>query len=614
MRVITCLDRSCQLTPLSAEDMSTYHLVMVDRQIFSGDGDGPMVFLDGWQPGHRADPPVQDLRSDDGQILFFNWEHMVQLESSLELLIAETPGDSSCTDLSLIVFTINTAGTQNSKVSVTSALESHSPEPVRFTVTEKELQAPQLDHCHDSQTHAFLLDEQQKVLNGQSYWTSSRKSSAGSPTGRAAESPQQAVLLNEQQKVLNGQSYWTSSRKSSAGSPTGRAAESPQQAVLLNEQQKVLNGQSYWTSSRKSSAGSPTGRAAERPQQAVLLNEQQKVLNGQSYWTSSRKSSTAVLLDRQQKILNILLDEQQKVLNSSPTGRAAESPQQQSYWTGSRKSSAGSPTGQAAGSPQQAVLLNEQQEVSGLTCEKMKGNFVGDCLCSLMCAGVFLAGCTVLLVIAFPIVQIAVGAVYMYECPVAPVIPVHVMVCGIWALLMMSLFALPKLLGSNTETPRSWVWTVWITTLVLLFFIWFIYGSYQVYVVYPPSYDKNSSSNATHAELDTGLNAMLENHKQIQSLPDLDRQNQTQIKNSNHTAVTLFGKLVGANRKMSRGGLSPPQHHQLVDTEPYCHQTLYMLAFWSTTLVYVFTGNALVIIVCLCCLFKILNMLARYLP
>lgn len=66
------------------------------------------------------------------------------------------------------------------------------------------------------------------------------------------------------------------------------------------------------------------------------------------------------------------------------------------------------------------------------------------------------------------------GAVYMYECPAAPVIPVYVMVCGILALLIMGLFALPKLLCP--AAPGNTIWTLWILSLVLFVFIWFIFG------------------------------------------------------------------------------------------------------------------------------------------
>ncbi|CAB1433506.1 unnamed protein product [Pleuronectes platessa] len=77
----------------------------------------------------------------------------------------------------------------------------------------------------------------------------------------------------------------------------------------------------------------------------------------------------------------------------------------------------------------------------------------------------------------------------MFECPAAPGIQVYVMVCGISALLVIGLFALPKLLCP--ATPRNTLWTVCIISLLLFVFIWFLYGSFQIYSVFPPNYEKN---------------------------------------------------------------------------------------------------------------------------
>ncbi|XP_044068812.1 uncharacterized protein LOC122883756 isoform X2 [Siniperca chuatsi] len=237
----------------------------------------------------------------------------------------------------------------------------------------------------------------------------------------------------------------------------------------------------------------------------------------------------------------------------------------------------------------------------------MSGNFLGKCLCSMLGIGAFIAGCIFLLVTAFPIVQIALGAVYMHECPAAPVIPVYVMVCGIMALLIMGLFALPKFFYPAALGSR--IWALWILSLVLFFLIWFVYGSYQIYSVYPPNYAKNTTdpnsfndSVLTPAAPDNNLGLTLEN--QNQSLPNL---NQTWMINTNRTLRKLIQTLALSNisSEINREHLNATQ---LVSTAvPYCDRTVYLFAFWTTTLVYVFAANVLVTIICLYGFMKITN-------
>ncbi|KAJ0036164.1 hypothetical protein NQD34_004841 [Periophthalmus magnuspinnatus] len=114
----------------------------------------------------------------------------------------------------------------------------------------------------------------------------------------------------------------------------------------------------------------------------------------------------------------------------------------------------------------------------------MAPNFQENCLCTLLRAGVFVAGCTILVVAAFPVVQIVMGVVYMGSCPLSPVLPVHLLVSGVGALLIMSLLALPHLLCPERHTNS--LWTLWMISLGLLYLVWFLYGSYLIYSVYPP--------------------------------------------------------------------------------------------------------------------------------
>lgn len=61
----------------------------------------------------------------------------------------------------------------------------------------------------------------------------------------------------------------------------------------------------------------------------------------------------------------------------------------------------------------------------------------------------------------------------MYECPAAPLVPVYVMVCGVLALLVMGLFASPKLCPA---AAGSRIWTLSGIILFLFVFIWFLFG------------------------------------------------------------------------------------------------------------------------------------------
>lgn len=183
----------------------------------------------------------------------------------------------------------------------------------------------------------------------------------------------------------------------------------------------------------------------------------------------------------------------------------------------------------------------------------MAPSFQGNCLSTLVGAGVCVAGCTIILVTAFPVVQIVLGVLYMDSCPVAPLLPVHVLVSGVGALLLLGALALPSVLCQDRHT--SSVWTLWVTSLGLLYLAWFLYGSYLVYSMYPPQYTDSS---------------------------------------------TVTGNSTSA----------PPLHTALSSLS--CHRSLYLFTFWTHTLVYVFAGNALVILLCLCGFMKISDVVVKY--
>ncbi|XP_047463949.1 uncharacterized protein LOC125021789 [Mugil cephalus] len=205
----------------------------------------------------------------------------------------------------------------------------------------------------------------------------------------------------------------------------------------------------------------------------------------------------------------------------------------------------------------------------------------------------FIAGCTIVFVSAFPVAQIIVGAVYIYECPAAPFIPVYVMVSGICALLLMGLLALPKLL--SPAVSNHIIWTVSMLSLVLFVFIWFFYGSYQIYSIHPPNYKKNLTASVNSSTIFDGkMNSTLGN----QSHPNL---NQTWMRDNNQTLRIQNETFTRSNvsSETNRSPPNTPKAHNVLSLVPYCARAVYLFAFWTTTLVYVFAGNTLLILACI---------------
>ncbi|XP_058637659.1 transmembrane protein 272-like [Onychostoma macrolepis] len=142
-----------------------------------------------------------------------------------------------------------------------------------------------------------------------------------------------------------------------------------------------------------------------------------------------------------------------------------------------------------------------------------------------------------LLLLALPIAQIAIGAVYLQDCPQQYYIPVYVLVCGVFSVFLDLLSCLPCAReakeGGHTMLHRTCnAWNSLVSTFLLC---WMICGSVWIYSIYPPNYN------------------------------------------------------------------------QTVTGEPYCNKTLYLFAFWTTTLAYIALGLALLsgccvcICACICC-------------
>ncbi|XP_052458442.1 transmembrane protein 272 isoform X1 [Carassius gibelio] len=136
-----------------------------------------------------------------------------------------------------------------------------------------------------------------------------------------------------------------------------------------------------------------------------------------------------------------------------------------------------------------------------------------------------------LLLLALPIAQIAIGAVYLKDCTQQHYIPVYVLVCGVFSVFLALLSCLPcsretEVEGGQTTLGR--ISRVWNALVSIFLFCWMISGSVWIYSIYPPNY----------------------------------------------------------NQTLARG--------------PYCNKTLYLFAFWTTTLAYILLGVALFIGCSLC--------------
>ncbi|CAL8241573.1 unnamed protein product [Merluccius merluccius] len=140
-----------------------------------------------------------------------------------------------------------------------------------------------------------------------------------------------------------------------------------------------------------------------------------------------------------------------------------------------------------------------------------------------------------LTVCVIPIAQVAMGAIYLEECPRQPYIPIYLVVSGVFALMLSLLSCLPCAQQSEDgpSTTLSRLCATWNSLTSFFLFCWFIAGNVWIYSIYQPSY------NPAHLDL-------------------------------------------------------------------YCNKTLYLFAFWITTLVYIFLclflfgGCCVLLCFCIC--------------
>lgn len=131
-----------------------------------------------------------------------------------------------------------------------------------------------------------------------------------------------------------------------------------------------------------------------------------------------------------------------------------------------------------------------------------------------------------------PIAQMAIGGVYLNNCPQQRYIPIYLLVSGAFALFLAVMSCLPCSQESETQSPASRICAAWNSLVSLFLFCWFVTGNVWIYSIYPANYNEGDPL--------------------------------------------------------------------------YCNKTLYLFAFWTTTLVYIFLGVAMVagccvmIFMCLC--------------
>ncbi|XP_056611603.1 transmembrane protein 272-like [Triplophysa dalaica] len=137
---------------------------------------------------------------------------------------------------------------------------------------------------------------------------------------------------------------------------------------------------------------------------------------------------------------------------------------------------------------------------------------------------------TKLLCMAFPIAQIAIGAVYLQDCPRQHYIPIYLLVSGVFGVFLGLLTCLPCAKETEEEGPNKLrnICGLWNSLVSAFIFCWVICGSVWIYSIYPPNYNQ-----------------------------------------------TLAGDL-------------------------YCNKTLYLFAFWTTTLGYILLALVLLISCCCC--------------
>ncbi|KAJ8338190.1 hypothetical protein SKAU_G00371560 [Synaphobranchus kaupii] len=96
------------------------------------------------------------------------------------------------------------------------------------------------------------------------------------------------------------------------------------------------------------------------------------------------------------------------------------------------------------------------------------------------------------------IALVAVGALYIHDCPKQPYIPIFLVVTGVCTAVCLLLSCLAETLEKGA---LSFLYTTINITLYIFSFIWFITGNAWVYSIYPPNYESPGNQEYCHKTL-----------------------------------------------------------------------------------------------------------------
>uniref|UniRef100_A0A3Q3IGJ1 Uncharacterized protein n=1 Tax=Monopterus albus TaxID=43700 RepID=A0A3Q3IGJ1_MONAL len=99
-----------------------------------------------------------------------------------------------------------------------------------------------------------------------------------------------------------------------------------------------------------------------------------------------------------------------------------------------------------------------------------------------------------------PVAQIAIGSVYLNDCPRQPYIPIYLIVVGVFGMVLSVLSCLPcaQEPTDGTSNPLSRVCATWNSLTSLFLFCWFIAGNVWIYSIYEPNYIQAVNSTGTY--------------------------------------------------------------------------------------------------------------------